>query len=146
MIHICCHCTLYYCCVFVFFFSSRRRHTRFDCDWSSDVCSSDLFARCRECLQPPRSETIGSDERTAISSGSTNDHPVSNRRIRTRTCVIVGLRHVSSSTGVESWRVSDPALARWPKISSFTVASDAKIQQPQTRYLSPVTGKPAQCS
>src|SRR2546430_17594072 len=29
---------------FVFFFSSRRRHTRFDCDWSSDVCSSDLNA------------------------------------------------------------------------------------------------------
>src|SRR2546430_11805892 len=28
--------------VYVFFFSSRRRHTRFDCDWSSDVCSSDL--------------------------------------------------------------------------------------------------------
>src|SRR2546430_2967214 len=27
----------------VFFFSSRRRHTRFDCDWSSDVCSSDLM-------------------------------------------------------------------------------------------------------
>src|SRR6266567_6278114 len=28
-----------------FFFSSRRRHTRFDCDWSSDVCSSDLYDR-----------------------------------------------------------------------------------------------------
>src|SRR2546430_11190749 len=27
-----------------FFFSSRRRHTRFDCDWSSDVCSSDLHS------------------------------------------------------------------------------------------------------
>src|SRR5260370_33349313 len=26
-----------------FFFSSRRRHTRFKCDWSSDVCSSDLY-------------------------------------------------------------------------------------------------------
>src|SRR5579859_7067744 len=26
----------------LFFFSSRRRHTSFDCDWSSDVCSSDL--------------------------------------------------------------------------------------------------------
>src|SRR5207237_6898415 len=25
-----------------FFFSSRRRHTIFKCDWSSDVCSSDL--------------------------------------------------------------------------------------------------------
>src|SRR2546427_12628604 len=30
-----------------FFFSSRRRHTRFDCDWSSDVCSSDLFKAFR---------------------------------------------------------------------------------------------------
>src|SRR2546430_4195664 len=30
---------------FFFFFSSRRRHTRFDCDWSSDVCSSDLKLR-----------------------------------------------------------------------------------------------------
>src|SRR3989475_8066841 len=30
-----------------FFFSSRRRHTRFDCDWSSDVCSSDLAAPVR---------------------------------------------------------------------------------------------------
>src|SRR5690606_11328213 len=28
-----------------FFFSSRRRHTRFSRDWSSDVCSSDLFQR-----------------------------------------------------------------------------------------------------
>src|SRR6267143_1759119 len=27
-----------------FFFSSRRRHTRWNCDWSSDVCSSDLWA------------------------------------------------------------------------------------------------------
>src|SRR5256886_11294740 len=29
----------------MFFVSSRRRHTRFDCDWSSDVCSSDLDER-----------------------------------------------------------------------------------------------------
>src|SRR5215204_7776038 len=30
--------------MFFFFFSSRRRHTRSLCDWSSDVCSSDLEA------------------------------------------------------------------------------------------------------
>src|SRR2546421_9209759 len=30
---------------FFLFFSSRRRHTRSDRDWSSDVCSSDLAAR-----------------------------------------------------------------------------------------------------
>src|SRR5690606_34143184 len=31
----------------LFFFSSRRRHTRFSRDWSSDVCSSDLKAQAR---------------------------------------------------------------------------------------------------
>src|SRR6476661_5759697 len=30
------------CLLCIFFFSSRRRHTRFKCDWSSDVCASDL--------------------------------------------------------------------------------------------------------
>src|SRR5260221_9846525 len=34
---------LLYCFCF-FFFSSRRRHTRSLCDWSSDVCSSDLLS------------------------------------------------------------------------------------------------------
>src|SRR2546430_7961794 len=33
--------------LFFFFFSSRRRHTIFDCDWSSDVCSSDLAVSTR---------------------------------------------------------------------------------------------------
>src|SRR5260370_14972293 len=42
-----------------FFFSSRRRHTRFKCDWSSDVCSSDLshaasFARVRQAAARAR--------------------------------------------------------------------------------------------
>src|SRR5206468_5073270 len=32
---------------YFFFFSSRRRHTRSDRDWSSDVCSSDLSGRRR---------------------------------------------------------------------------------------------------
>src|SRR3990167_5593167 len=36
-----------------YFVSSRRRHTRFDCDWSSDVCSSDLLLLEEQayCLQ-----------------------------------------------------------------------------------------------
>src|SRR5205085_9042228 len=40
------YCLLCVFIVFFFFFSSRRRHTRFDCDWSSDVCSSDLRCSC----------------------------------------------------------------------------------------------------
>src|SRR5688572_31622252 len=34
----------------LFFFASRGRHTSFDCDWSSDVCSSDLAAECLRTL------------------------------------------------------------------------------------------------
>src|SRR2546430_11569969 len=37
----------------MFVFSSRRRHTRFDCDWSSDVCSSDL-GNLSQALTPLR--------------------------------------------------------------------------------------------
>src|SRR5205085_3117217 len=37
-----------------FFFSSRRRHTRFDCDWSSDVCSSDLPKKLKELRRQRR--------------------------------------------------------------------------------------------
>src|SRR6266511_5843206 len=44
MCHVCCSFVYLYvnCIEFFFFFSSRRRHTRFSRDWSSDVCSSDL--------------------------------------------------------------------------------------------------------
>src|SRR5207253_4239895 len=43
-------------CICDFFFSSRRRHTRWPRDWSSDVCSSDLlplsyFALLRQALE-----------------------------------------------------------------------------------------------
>src|SRR5690606_41152831 len=56
-----------------FFFSSRRRHTRFSRDWSSDVCSSDLIASqvvqnilpCpfEQCPDPAR---VGDHEATAV--------------------------------------------------------------------------------
>src|SRR2546421_6687434 len=39
-----------------FLFSSRRRHTRSDRDWSSDVCSSDLFFSARFIVQWVASE------------------------------------------------------------------------------------------
>src|SRR5947207_6995464 len=54
----------------MFFFSSRRRHTRSLCDWSSDVCSSDL-SRSRAC--PPRWIS-----RKACSSSTTRRSSASN--------------------------------------------------------------------
>src|SRR2546430_996746 len=49
--------------ILVFFFSSRRRHTRFDCDWSSDVCSSDW------CSGPTSRDTI-CFKRSSTTSGA----------------------------------------------------------------------------
>src|SRR3989339_829637 len=50
-----------------YLFSSRRRHTIFKCDWSSDVCSSDLVAFTTN-------EQHATSTSTAIGSASTDDH------------------------------------------------------------------------
>src|SRR2546427_6919607 len=54
-----------------FFFSSRRRHTRFDCDWSSDVCSSDLqaFQRVKKEVE----KVIAGENPAALSRAVHND-------------------------------------------------------------------------
>src|SRR6476661_9052472 len=43
-----------------FFFSSRRRHTRFKCDWSSDVCSSDLMPDSVHQMPAPMEKVLAS--------------------------------------------------------------------------------------
>src|SRR6516164_9513412 len=65
--------------LFFFFFSSRRRHTRWNCDWSSDVCSSDLAGPLQSILptidmSEPMQEAVpivGSDLAQAWSCGCT---------------------------------------------------------------------------
>src|SRR5688500_20322706 len=61
-----------------FFFSSRRRHTRLQGDWSSDVCSSDLHqpggGYCTHeerggCCESQASACSGSDAERTIGSG-----------------------------------------------------------------------------
>src|SRR5437763_12346908 len=51
-----CFFSLVQCLYLFFFFSSRRRHTRYIGDWSSDVCSSDLVLalRCGPCHRRSR--------------------------------------------------------------------------------------------
>src|SRR5207302_6878171 len=46
---------------FMFFFSSRRRHTRFSRDWSSDVCSSDLVLA--DVVRPASTRFMGPPRR-----------------------------------------------------------------------------------
>src|SRR5689334_1420878 len=52
--------------LFVFFFSSRRRHTRWNCDWSSDVCSSDLERVRRLGIEPVVFPATGTSEDVAM--------------------------------------------------------------------------------
>src|SRR5689334_24083394 len=57
-----------------FFFSSRRRHTRWNCDWSSDVCSSDLIpsGNVRESSPfGPFTDTLEPSMLTVTPSGTT---------------------------------------------------------------------------
>src|SRR5256885_11188164 len=50
-----------FCIGFVFFFSSRRRHTRLQGDWSSDVCSSDLDRGALLRIEDPVGDTLSFD-------------------------------------------------------------------------------------
>src|SRR5690242_10305710 len=49
---------LFFFVFFFFFFSSRRRHTRLTCDWSSDVCSSDLVGLVLSNLLGPAQQFL----------------------------------------------------------------------------------------
>src|SRR5437588_3152497 len=57
----------------VFFFSSRRRHTRSLCDWSSDVCSSDLAPAPEPQLPSPGG--VGVPLRTYLRTLCATDSP-----------------------------------------------------------------------
>src|SRR6267142_5217561 len=60
-----------------FLFSRRRRHTRLTCDWSADVCSSDLHAQRR----PPRRYRRGAHHRCKGSAACACDDDVPYVRI-----------------------------------------------------------------
>src|SRR5437879_13883147 len=77
----------------VFFFSSRRRHTRYIGDWSSDVCSSDL---------PQRVIDRADDDRPHVRA----DHEHRVRRAHEATVVGVDLRS-------EERRVGKECRSRW---------------------------------
>src|SRR5205085_4911132 len=83
---------------FFFFFSSRRRHTRFDCDWSSDVCSSDLSNVVVEpnqtssqlmgaCMQGQQATLYG-----FVCGRSTDVNEIGRASCRERVDIVVGAR------------------------------------------------------
>src|SRR5690606_40256890 len=106
-----------------FFFSSRRRHTRFSRDWSSDVCSSDLLGRRRRPragaegdphLEPaPRPQEEG-DVTSAPRAARPTPPPISGHQVtleglRAVAALAVLVYHVAATAG----SITNPAGARW---------------------------------
>src|SRR3989449_8197686 len=83
----------------IFFFSSRRRHTRCSRDWSSDVCSSDLFLRSLRILRDAVS--LGGVESLACHPRTTTHSELSPEDLE-----LAGITDglVRISVGVEDWR------------------------------------------
>src|SRR5690606_22215630 len=66
------------CCCYgltCFFFSSRRRHTRFSRDWSSDVCSSDLMASANSMVTDSAAASSSWGGGVRVNNGSVNVSP-----------------------------------------------------------------------
>src|SRR5207253_6292360 len=57
----------------LFFFSSRRRHTRWPRDWSSDVCSSDLLAASKPGVEKVYALQAGREIRVIVAPGDVDD-------------------------------------------------------------------------
>src|SRR5260370_23605751 len=93
------------------FFSSRRRHTRFKCDWSSDVCSSDLLRQSR-----PFQSTSAAEQETGLPRPGLEVHP---RCCRCPVSVERGLRlrpeHSAArrNNRSEERRVGKECRSRW---------------------------------
>src|ERR1022692_4893211 len=95
------------------FFSSRRRHTRLQGDWSSDVCSSDLSRRgsasSTRCTSRPRSSsTTTSRACTPTLRSGWRNWPLRNRTASTRTTGPISPSHFSMSAWLEKLAPEKP--------------------------------------
>src|SRR5256886_4639533 len=94
------------CCFF--FFSSRRRHTRFDCDWSSDVCSSDLLLR-----EPAKLEEFAKENEVDFSYSLSGLARFRINAFRQRGVISLVCRAVPHEIRSEERRVGKECRSRW---------------------------------
>src|SRR5256885_8245944 len=94
--------------IFFFFFSSRRRHTRLQGDWSSDVCSSDLSTPSITNTPAPARRSVKSQP------ASLGLSPLQPRVQAERVCTIVVRRFTThAKMRSEERRVGKECRSRW---------------------------------
>src|SRR5205807_3017250 len=91
-------------CKFLFFFSSRRRHTRLQGDWSSDVCSSDLDGRPHGA--PVHTNAAGTRRRTRARHASLRS------RVRYVGPRALGRSRTGPSRGGHRWRSEERRVGK----------------------------------
>src|SRR5256884_7014373 len=94
---------------FIFFFSSRRRHTRCSRDWSSDVCSSDLTGSGLLCVDKPEATRDCAFAERAL-AGADNHRELPNTKRVDQIVLEQGLEEVARS---EERRVGKECRSRW---------------------------------
>src|SRR5437016_6489872 len=144
---------------FFFFFSSRRRHTRLVIDWSSDVCSSDLFAgflvttnRALELVRRHVKGLVGSNQAQILAADSQQRHTLGNRHVdffrRVHRAVAVHAFFVRGSFGFAGHSQAHQVCRRPPtgQAARETVATDGLGEPANYRSLQGYcrrTGAPA---
>src|SRR5690606_39422585 len=101
----------------LFFFSSRRRHTRFSRDWSSDVCSSDL----PQIVISGTNEACAGNIVTFTASGANTYTWNTNANTATSTftaagasytAIVIGTRSEERRVGKECWSRPSPSAVQ----------------------------------
>src|SRR5437763_8242254 len=94
-----------------FFFSSRRRHTRYIGDWSSDVCSSDLFLGIDHVLEVRRFLDVGRLGVPIENFAGRHGHafPIA---VSVEGLSVFGLKHIAADRSEER-RVGKECRWRW---------------------------------
>src|SRR2546421_6042022 len=93
---------------YFFFFSSRRRHTRSDRDWSSDVCSSDLY-EIIDCVDYAANRVVFSIENTKRNKDSICVFSKRRRKTKRHTLKPIRMLFIRS----EERRVGKECRSRW---------------------------------
>src|SRR5712691_9813341 len=132
-----------------FFFSSRRRHTIFDCDWSSDVCSSDL----PPSPQPPESraaiDVLLQDLGRAVASERIANlkalYPAMTARdVASWRTFFRGAEHLSAKFTIEQLAVhGDTASAAVSGIYAFVPRGDGVQREDRPRFAMRFTKTPS---